>query len=128
MRSVPVVAAVIEREGRYLLGRRPGHKRHGDLWEFPGGKMHHGEDYLAAARRELREELELSAQSLGRLLFTAEDSGSAFVIHFVEVEVAGEPDAREHTAVGWFTPPELLAMPLAPSDARFVRHLMGATD
>src|SRR5690606_12591965 len=41
--GIHVIAAVIEREGRYLLARRPSHKRHGGLWEFPGGKLDEGE-------------------------------------------------------------------------------------
>jgi 8-oxo-dGTP diphosphatase len=121
--SVPVVAAVIEQDGRFLLGRRPSHKRHGDLWEFPGGKMEEGETYLAAAGRELKEELELVAESAGEVLYSAGDDGSLFVIHFVRIEARGEPVALEHTAVGWFTVEELLHMPLAPSDAQFVRVL-----
>ena len=126
MTSIPVVAAVIEREGRYLLGRRPAHKRHGDLWEFPGGKMEEGEDYLSAARRELREELGLTAQAVGKELFRAADDGSPFVIHFVEVEADGTPAPLEHSEVGWFTVEQLITLPLAPSDARFVLHLSGA--
>lgn len=120
---IPVVAAVIDREGRYLLGRRPAHKRHGDLWEFPGGKMEEGEDYLSAARRELREELELTAQAIGKELFRAADEGSPFVIHFVEVQATGIPASLEHSEVGWFTLEQLITLPLAPSDAQFVRHL-----
>jgi 8-oxo-dGTP pyrophosphatase MutT (NUDIX family) len=52
-----VLAAVIRRQDRYLVCRRPAHKRHGGLWEFPGGKLEPGETLLEAARRELREEL-----------------------------------------------------------------------
>jgi 8-oxo-dGTP pyrophosphatase MutT (NUDIX family) len=48
-----VLAAVIQRDSRLLLAQRPSHKRHGGLWEFPGGKLAIGEDHLAAARREL---------------------------------------------------------------------------
>jgi 8-oxo-dGTP diphosphatase len=40
---VRVLAAVIERDGKYLICRRPQHKRHGGLWEFPGGKFEAGE-------------------------------------------------------------------------------------
>ncbi len=123
MSRVPVVAAVIDRDGRYLLGLRPAHKRHGNLWEFPGGKMKEGEDYLRAVRRELEEELELAAESVGRELFRAADDGSPFVIHFVEVTAAGTPVPLEHSDVGWFALEEMVSMPLAPSDARFVRHL-----
>lgn len=118
-----VVAAVILREGRYLVGRRPDHKRHGGLWEFPGGKVEEGEDWLAAARRELSEELGMEARRAGDLLHSVQDPGSPFVIHFVEVEAVGDPLPTEHTGVGWFTPDELAGLPLAPADARFVSRL-----
>jgi 8-oxo-dGTP diphosphatase len=120
---VPVIAAVIHRDGRYLLGRRPEEKRHGGLWEFPGGKLHEGEALASAANRELGEELAMRAVSVGALLFSASDGDSPFVVHFVEVEAEGEPAALEHSEVGWFTPAELAALPLAPADARFVRTM-----
>ena len=37
--TVPVVTAVVERGGAYLICQRPIHKRHGGLWDFPGGKV-----------------------------------------------------------------------------------------
>ena len=123
MKTIPVLAAVIRREGRYLLGRRPEGKRHGGLWEFPGGKMLPGEDYLASARRELSEELELEVDRTGGVLFSAADDGSAYVIHFVEADASGTPNPVEHSELGWFTPEEMTALPLAPSDARFALHL-----
>lgn len=121
---IPVVAAVIRRGDRYLVGRRPDDKRHGGLWEFPGGKVDEGEDILTAANRELDEELGLRAVTAGALLLSASDGGSPFVIHFVEIEAEGEPEAREHSEVGWFTPEEMARLPLAPADARFVATLL----
>jgi 8-oxo-dGTP pyrophosphatase MutT (NUDIX family) len=121
--ATPVVAAVIRRDGRYLVGRRPPAKRHGGLWEFPGGKVLEGESRLDAAARELDEELGLAVISLGRLLFSVEDPGSPFMIEFHETDAAGHPRALEHTELGWFTPAELAEMDLAPADARFVRNL-----
>lgn len=123
---IPVIAAVLVRGGRYLVGRRPEDKRHGGLWEFPGGKMEEGEDWLAAARRELDEELALEAVSVGALLLTVSDPGSRYVIHFVEVEARGEVIPSEHSEVAWLTPAELAALDLAPADARFVRGLSSA--
>ncbi len=120
---IPVVAAVVTRDGRYLLGRRPDHKRHGGLWEFPGGKLDAGESWEQAAARELDEELGLRLTRVGRALFEVHDPGSPYLIRFVEVEVSGRVDAREHSAVGWFTRRELADMPLAPSDAAFVAGL-----
>ena len=118
-----MVAAVVDRGGRYLLGRRPMGKRHGGLWEFPGGKMLEGESLLQAARRELHEELALNATDAGAALYSAEDPGSPFVIHFVPITVEGDPDPSEHSEIGWFEPAQLGEMALAPSDAAFVRWL-----
>ena len=120
---IPVVAAVVVRDGRYLVGRRPAHKRHGGLWEFPGGKVDVGESMLEAARRELAEELSVSTNGIGRTLFSSRDGDAPFVIHFVEVEIDGEPMPHEHSEVAWFTPSELVRLPLAPADAAFVGEL-----
>ena len=54
-----VLAAVIWEGDSVLICQRPPHKRHGGLWEFPGGKVRPGESRLDAARRELWEELNL---------------------------------------------------------------------
>lgn len=123
--SVRVVAAVIERDGRYLVGRRPGHKRHGGLWEFPGGKLDEGEDVRDAAERELREELSLRVDAVGACLVSFADGASPFVIEFHAVDAVGEPVAHEHDALDWLTPAELLEAPLAPADRRFAEWLAG---
>ena len=122
---VRVVAAVIADGDRLLVCQRPPHKRHAGLWEFPGGKCEPGESDGAAAARELREELGVTATEVGAELFAARDPGSPFVIAFVPVRIAGEPACREHTALRWGTPPELAALPLAPSDQRFIERLLG---
>ena len=119
-----VVAAVISRAGRFLVGQRPPDKRHGGLWEFPGGKLETGESWHAGAARELGEELGLSLEWMGEQQFEIQDPDSPYRIRFLPVEVSGTVEAREHTAVGWFTPEELAGMPLAPSDAAFVRTLV----
>ena len=119
-----VVAAVISRGDRLLLGRRPDDKRHGGLWEFPGGKLEPGESWQEAAARELAEELGLRLDSMGAVQFESRDPGSPYRIRFLQVEVSGRVEAREHSAVGWFTPVELTQMPLAPSDAAFVQTLV----
>ena len=120
---IPVVAAVVRRDGRYLVARRPAHKRHGGLWEFPGGKVDVGESMLEAARRELAEELSVTTNGIGRTLFSSRDGDAPFVIHFVEVEIDGEPMPHEHSEVAWFKPSELGGLPLAPADAAFVGQL-----
>jgi len=123
MTQTSVLAAVIQRDDRYLVCRRPAHKRHGDLWEFPGGKLESGETHEDAARRELAEELGVDVQAVGNMLFAVADPGSEFVIEFVPVTIEGEPRCIEHSALRWLTLDELGELDLAPSDRRFVEFL-----
>jgi 8-oxo-dGTP diphosphatase len=125
--GIRVIAAVIRRGGCMLLCKRPVHKRHGGLWEFPGGKVETGESLLQAAQRELEEELELQATSVGELLFECRDPGSAFVIQFVEVAIVGEPVAVEHDEVRWVTLDQAEMLELAPADSAFVRSARTGT-
>ena len=118
-----VIAAVVERNGRFLVGRRPFEKRHGGLWEFPGGKFEPGETVLDAATRELAEELGVQVVRVHEQLFAIDDPGSHFVIEFHPTEIIGEPKALEHDALHWATLEELQETDLAPSDRRFVLHL-----
>jgi 8-oxo-dGTP diphosphatase len=117
---VRVLAAVIERRGAWLLCLRPAGKRHAGHWEFPGGKLEPSEDLLAAARRELREELGVEVESVGSVLLSRQDPGSPFVIEFVDVVIQGEPRALEHQALCWADGAGAARLPLAPADRAFM--------
>ncbi len=121
--EIQVIAAVLIRQGRFLVCQRPAHKRHGNLWEFPGGKLEPGESLLSAATRELSEELDLTVTAIGTTRFIAHDPGSNFVINFVDVEASGTPNPLEHSSVNWCAPEELLTLPLAPSDLLFAKQI-----
>jgi mutator protein MutT len=115
-----VVAAVIERGNRVLVALRPPEKRYGGMWEFPGGKVEPTETDLEALRRELAEELGLQVVSTSRPVAAFQDPGSRFLVVFVPVVADGEPECREHAAIRWVAWPDLAALPLAPTDCRFV--------
>ncbi|OPZ25198.1 MAG: CTP pyrophosphohydrolase [Lentisphaerae bacterium ADurb.BinA184] len=122
-RAIEVCAAVIERDGRYLLGRRPAGSHLAGKWEFPGGKMHPGESREACILRELAEELGLEA-SRPRLLVTIEHAypEKTVRLHFLRCQVAAGSAClpAEHDGVGWFGLREAAALDLAPADRRFV--------
>lgn len=126
-----VVAAVIWRNGRVLLGQRAEHKRHGGMWEFPGGQVEPGETHVEAAQRELDEELSVKAMVVGEVMFRHIDPLSGFLIEFVPVSIAGAPVAQEHEEIRWFEPDQLAKQNLAPSDRAFLESgalgLLGAS-
>jgi mutator protein MutT len=49
--------ALVDTDGRVLIGKRPTGKQLAGLWEFPGGKVEAGETPRQAAIREADEEL-----------------------------------------------------------------------
>jgi len=124
MPPIRVLAAVVQRNGCYLICQRPAHKRHGGLWEFPGGKLEPNESLLDAANRELTEELGVTAVEVGNPLFSIADPNSPFAIEFVPTTIVGEPICLEHLELLWATLLELPEFPLAPSDRKFVEFLL----
>ena len=119
---IRVIAAVIERGGKLLVCQRPLHKRHGGLWEFPGGKLEPEEDDAASARRELREELGLELEAIGAVELEVADPDSHFLIVFLPARASGEPARHEHIALRWADVSELQSLPMAPADRRYVEH------
>lgn len=119
-----VVAAVIEKQRKYLTCKRPANKRHGGLWEFPGGKVRPSETDVEAVRRELAEELNVHVIEAGATLFKVPDPGSDFLIVFKAVRIIGEPQPMEHESLCWATPLDLLGFRLAPSDEMFVHRYL----
>jgi len=68
MRRLHVVAAVVRRDGRTLVTRRPDRPGRPGQWEFPGGKVEPGESEPAALRREIGEELGCDVEVGGLIL------------------------------------------------------------
>lgn len=65
--KIEAVVAVIEKDGRILIQKRPSRGLLADLWEFPGGKVERGESLVQALRREVREELGAEVEDVRRL-------------------------------------------------------------
>ena len=61
-RVVPIAIAVVEHEGKFLIGRREEGTVLAGLWEFPGGKVEAGETSQVAAARECLEETGLEVE------------------------------------------------------------------
>ena len=117
-------AALIDRDGRVLVGQRPHGKHLAGLWEFPGGKVDAGETPEAALVRELREELAIDTwrSCLAPLTFASHDYGEFHLLMplFACRKWEGLVACREHQALKWLYPTELKSVELAPANESFV--------
>lgn len=117
-----VAADLINAAGGHLLQRRPDHKHHGGLWEFPGGKVDPGETPRGALVRELHEELgiKIDATDLTPLRFAESQRGNAeptmLLLLYRCSRWLGEPRALEGGEVGWFDTGQVAGMPMPPLD------------
>ena len=128
LKTVLVVAvALIDVDGRVLVGQRPDGKQLAGLWEFPGGKVEPGERPEAALTRELREErgIEVSESCLSPFVFTshAYDSFHLLMPLYLCRRWSGVVQAREHAALKWVRPSQLAELPMPPADEPLVAWL-----
>lgn len=120
-----VVAACIRRDGRFLLCRRPEGKNCAGMWEFVGGKIEPGESPEQALKRELREELAITA-CIGAVLADTLHVYPAYEVHLQLFEVQmyeEEPVLLEHTEARWVTCAEAAGMALCPADRELLKKL-----
>jgi 8-oxo-dGTP diphosphatase len=106
---LPVVAGILIKDRKVLLGQRPEHKSLPGLWEFPGGKIELGERPELALKRELSEELGIEAE-IGtlRIATTHSYEEMGVLLLFYEVKFwKGQPKAVHHLELKWVTMEEL---------------------
>lgn len=125
-KRIEVVAAVIQREdGDFLLAQRPVGKAYAGYWEFPGGKIEHGEPAVDAIRRELHEELGIDAVLAYPWLTRDHDYEHAAVRlrFFRVVQWRGEPHGREAQQLAWQSAQALTVSPMLPANGPILRAL-----
>ncbi|MHC9002045.1 pyrimidine (deoxy)nucleoside triphosphate diphosphatase [Enterobacter adelaidei] len=118
LKTVEVVAAIIEKDHKILLAQRPAHADQPGMWEFAGGKVEAGETQPEALARELWEELGIQAQP-GQYVASHQREVSQRLINLHAWHVPafnGEPTAHYHSALVWCTPEEAFGYALAPAD------------
>jgi 8-oxo-dGTP diphosphatase len=122
--TIVVAAAVVERDGRFLLTRRLKGTHLAGTWEFPGGKCHPGETVVACLSREMREELAVQIAVDGLLLLTAHDYGDRVVeIHFFRCTLMEEPVPQLGQDMRWARREELKALEFPPADEALIELL-----
>ena len=121
-----MVAAIIINKKRILIGKRKDEDIGGGKWEFPGGKIEIGETISKALKRELYEELGISAK-IGKELMNYEHmfKTTIYNITFMEIiDYEGEICNNAHSEIKWVKFSNLLEYDFISGDDRFIQSLI----
>jgi 8-oxo-dGTP diphosphatase len=121
---VIVAAAVIERDGRFLVTRRQAGAHLEGLWEFPGGKCEPGEDHRTCLARELNEELAVAVRVGNEIFSTTHAYPEKTVeIHFFRCNLLGRPAPQAGQEMRWASRDDFAALQFPPADAELIQLL-----
>jgi len=121
-----VVAALIVENGKLLVCQRTRHQTMPLKWEFPGGKIEEGEQPRDALRRELDEELGITAtigDELARIQHEYPNGAMVELRFFVVREYRGELENRIFKQIRWTAPKDLPTFDFLEADLTLVNDL-----
>src|SRR3974390_3213152 len=126
-RTIRVVAAVLERDGRYLITQRRTTAVLPLMWEFPGGRVEAGETDQAALKREMLHRLGAEID-VGKLISFVSHPYEHYVVDLFlyECSLVGETlEAKNVNAYKWVTSADFDQYPFTPADEASMNKLLG---
>jgi len=123
MGMIEVVAAILERDGRVLVGRRQPEQSHPLQWEFPGGKVEPGETPPQALTRELEEELgirQAAGEEIARYEYTYRGKDPITLIFYRITAYQGEPQNLIFREMRWEHRGQLAILDFVEGDLPFL--------
>jgi 8-oxo-dGTP diphosphatase len=125
-RTIRVVAAVIEKDGRYLITQRRATAVLPLLWEFPGGRVEENELDAHALKREVRHRLAAEIE-VGKLISFVSHPYEHYVVDLYLYECAlktHELEARAVNEYRWASSAEFDQYPFTPADEASMNKLL----
>lgn len=121
---IEVTAAVIHKDGKFLICQRPNGKDLAQLWEFPGGKIKPNETAEESIIRECQEELGVTINNLIKFdEITYEYPNFTVHIIFFTAEIAyGELIQKEHDRTAWITQQDIGQFEFCPADVEILKR------
>ena len=122
---IDVVAAVIQKDNKYLIAQRNRNKHFAFHWEFPGGKVDNGESFEIALQREINEELSIGIKIYKKISsqIHRDDKINVKVHYFLCEHSACKIILTEHEDLKWVTKKELSSYRMAPGDSKIIELL-----
>lgn len=130
-KTIRVVAAVLEKDGRYLITQRRATAVLPLMWEFPGGRVEPGETDQQAVKRELLHRLGVNID-VGKLISFVSHPYEHYVVDLFlyECTLADPESALEPRAVNafkWVASNEFDQYPFTPADEASMNKLLGVS-
>ena len=122
---VQVAAALIWKEGRFMICQRPANKTRAFEWEFVGGKVEAGETKEAALIRECQEELGVTV-AVEDVFMEVTHEYPDLTVHLTlfNARIAeGVPQKLEHNDIRWMAVEEIDDFPFCPADVEILARL-----
>ncbi len=126
-RTIRVVAAVVEREGRYLITQRRPTAVLPLMWEFPGGKVEAGETDVQALKRELLHRLGADIE-VGKLISFVSHPYEHYTVDLFLYEcrlLSEKLEVRNVNAFKWVASSDFEQYPFTPADEASMNKLLG---
>ncbi|MGM0238147.1 (deoxy)nucleoside triphosphate pyrophosphohydrolase [Enterococcus sp. AZ103] len=126
-KTINVVGAIIFKDNKILCAKRGPGKSLANFWEFPGGKIELDESPIAALKRELNEELQISVSVDPEKFVSTRHEYDFGIIHlttFICHLTTGEPKLTEHIEIRWLSVKQLTQLEWAPADIPTVSKLI----
>jgi len=114
-----VTAAVIERGGCVLIGKRKRGRRFAGNWEFPGGTLEEGETPEECLKRELREELDIEVDVGELFCSSTAEYGPGWTVRLLAYRatvISGTFSLNDHEEIRWVRPADLVGYDLPAAD------------
>ncbi len=126
-----MVAAVVERDGRYLITQRRPNAVLPLLWEFPGGRVEDGESDTDALTREVRERLDAGVE-VGQMISYVRHPYDAYEVelYLYDCRLVGDQELTSQAVndYRWVTSAEFDQYSFTPADEASMAQLLGETN
>jgi len=126
-KTIRVVAAVLERDGAYLITQRRATAVLPLMWEFPGGRVEADETDQQALKRELFHRLGVEIE-VGKLISFVSHPYEHYVVDLFLYEcslLTGTLEPRAVSAFKWVPSSEFDQYPFTPADEASMNKLLG---